>query len=80
MFLDQLYPHDHIGDIMRALELAPFDSARCPRCGGTGLKPVYCCTDPACGCLNAAVDYDPCGCGTLVPSETVILSWATVNK
>ena len=61
---------------MIGMRNAPWDSDKCARCGGTGLKPVYCCSGFECGCRGLPVNFEPCECGTKAPTNDQIKAWA----
>lgn len=62
------------GEFMRGMCNMPFDHDKCPKCGGTGLMPVYCCNGDMCGCLGMPIDFIDCSCGTPAPTDDYIKS------
>lgn len=64
------------GEFMRAMMNADYDGNICDKCGGTGLKPVMCCSGNECGCLGMPVDFVACGCGIPEPTNEQLSKWA----
>ena len=63
-------------EFMRGMCNAPGDCDDCRECGGTGLKPVGCCSGFECGCGGQPVDFVPCNCGSEPPTHEQIKEWA----
>jgi hypothetical protein len=62
-------------EFMSGMCNAPWDDDKCGKCGGIGLKPVWCCNGLECGCRGMPVDFVECDCGCTQPTEEQIRSW-----
>lgn len=69
-------PKLSVREFMVGMCNAPFDYNICKECGGTGLRPVKCCSGRECGCMGMPVDFVDCDCGRPVPSEEQIKKWS----
>jgi len=62
-------------EFMLGLMSAPFDYAKCKKCGGVGLAAVTCCNGLECGCQGMPIDFKPCVCGLPAPPDDQIMVW-----
>ncbi len=62
-------------DFMNGMVKAPFNHDECGFCGGNGLKAVMCCSGHECGCRGMPVDFEPCDCGSKLPTDEQIIVW-----
>jgi len=61
---------------MTGMYLAPWDSKKCKKCGGTGYRAVFCCGGFECSCQGSPTDFIKCGCECKPATDEQIEQWA----
>jgi len=67
-------------EFMIGLMNAPWDNDICSECGGSGMRPVHCCSGMECNCRGMPIDFVECNCGIERPSEEQIKEWFLINQ